>query len=116
MEDLRTKIYEAIGAASMCWSETPSGVFEDSKAKEIAEKLVVEMTEKEQALPSRFKHGNLVSIKVAGFVVDKAEVIRIHFTRGKVCYDLEVEFILQDSVEVGYTRIYNIDSAFLNAY
>ena len=31
---------EAIGEASMCWSEVPTGVFESTKAIEIGEKLL----------------------------------------------------------------------------
>ncbi len=30
----------AIGEASMCWSETPKGTFDDKKASEISEKLI----------------------------------------------------------------------------
>ena len=39
-EDLKKVIGEAIGEASMCWSETPSGVFDSSKASEIVDKVV----------------------------------------------------------------------------
>jgi hypothetical protein len=31
---------QAIGEASMCWSEPPKGVFDASKAEEIAERLM----------------------------------------------------------------------------
>jgi hypothetical protein len=34
-EELRKVIGEAIGAASMCWSETPTGVFKSDRADEI---------------------------------------------------------------------------------
>ena len=34
-----TKILLAIGEASMCWSETPKGVFDSSRAIKIGEKL-----------------------------------------------------------------------------
>lgn len=39
-DDLRKKLGEAIGEASMCWSETPKGVFETEKASKIVDKLV----------------------------------------------------------------------------
>ena len=39
MNDFQKKIYEAIGEASMCWKETPKGVFDDVKAKAIGDKL-----------------------------------------------------------------------------
>lgn len=39
LEQMREKIGMAIGAASMCWIPIPSGVFDSSKAKEIADDL-----------------------------------------------------------------------------
>lgn len=40
---LRTEIGQVIGAASMCWAETPSGVFDSDRAKELAENLIAEV-------------------------------------------------------------------------
>lgn len=40
MKKLETLVFEALGEASMCWSETPKGVFQDSKAKEVGDKLI----------------------------------------------------------------------------
>lgn len=37
---LRTEVFQAIGEASMCWSKTPEGVFNDTKASEIGERLM----------------------------------------------------------------------------
>ena len=39
-DDLRKKLGEAIGEASMCWSETPKGVFDSERASKIVDKLV----------------------------------------------------------------------------
>lgn len=39
-------IETAIGEASMCWSETPKGVFDEEKAKEICERLLVNIKKK----------------------------------------------------------------------
>ena len=36
----RALIFENIGAASMCWSETPSGVFQSEKAERLANEIV----------------------------------------------------------------------------
>jgi hypothetical protein len=36
-------IFQALGAASVCWSETPSGIFDSTRAKEIGEKLLAEL-------------------------------------------------------------------------
>lgn len=37
---LQNKVFEALGEASMCWSETPTGVFNSLKATKIGEKLM----------------------------------------------------------------------------
>lgn len=39
-DELRSMLLVAFGEASMCWSETPSGVFDADKAIEIADLLV----------------------------------------------------------------------------
>lgn len=36
---LKNKVYEALGQASMCWSETPKGVFDSSLAAKIGDEL-----------------------------------------------------------------------------
>lgn len=38
-------IFQALGEASMCWSETPKGVFDSTRAKEIGEKLCKNLEE-----------------------------------------------------------------------
>lgn len=37
--NLEAAINQALGAASMCWDETPTGIFDSTRAKEIGEKL-----------------------------------------------------------------------------
>lgn len=39
MNKLQEKIFLSIGAASMCWDEIPTGVYDSTKAKKIAEDL-----------------------------------------------------------------------------
>jgi len=39
-EAVRQRIGEIIGEASMCWSETPKGVFKSEKAKELVEEIM----------------------------------------------------------------------------
>lgn len=74
---------------------------------------------KKNKLPSRFQIGEWVSINQRGLVVNKAEVIKVHFSNSKVMYDLDVEFIYDKETENGiedemdYTRIYNVDSVFV---
>lgn len=38
-ETLDQAIFTALGAASMCWSEAPKGVFDSTRAKQIGEEL-----------------------------------------------------------------------------
>ena len=38
-EKIKEAVYESLGAASMCWSETPKGVFDSTLAREIGDKL-----------------------------------------------------------------------------
>jgi hypothetical protein len=39
-KDLEMQVFSAVGEASMCWSETPSGLFDDSRAAAIARELI----------------------------------------------------------------------------
>lgn len=39
-EAIRQRIGEIIGEASMCWSETPKGVFNSDKAKELVDEVM----------------------------------------------------------------------------
>lgn len=38
--NLESYVFQALGAASVCWSEPPSGVFDSTLAKEIGEALM----------------------------------------------------------------------------
>lgn len=38
----RCTVFENIGAASMCWSEVPKGVFDSSRAEKLAMEIVEE--------------------------------------------------------------------------
>lgn len=40
MENIEQRIAEIIGEASMLWSETPKGVFNSEKAKELCEEIM----------------------------------------------------------------------------
>lgn len=41
-------IFQALGAASMCWSESPKGIFDSTKAKEIGDALIAELNSQEK--------------------------------------------------------------------
>lgn len=43
LNDWEQLIMQAIGEASMCWSERPKGVFDSEKAKEIGKKLLADI-------------------------------------------------------------------------
>lgn len=40
MKELEKLVYQALGEASMCWSQVPKGIFQSNKAVEIGEKLI----------------------------------------------------------------------------
>jgi ATP-dependent exoDNAse (exonuclease V) beta subunit len=44
MEEIKTIIGEAVGEASMCWSEIPKGIFESDKASKIVDKVLEKLT------------------------------------------------------------------------
>lgn len=43
MPNLEEMVFQALGEASMCWSEIPKGVFDSDHAKEIGERLVADI-------------------------------------------------------------------------
>ena len=38
--ELREMLFQALGEASMCWSETPKGIFRSDRCKEIGEEVI----------------------------------------------------------------------------
>lgn len=44
-KSITTKIFESLGQASMCWSETPTGIFDSSRATVIGDALVKDIME-----------------------------------------------------------------------
>ena len=40
IEEIREKVFQALGQASMCWDMTPVGVFDSDRAKRIGEELI----------------------------------------------------------------------------
>jgi len=43
LEEKRSFVMQALGEASMCWSEAPKGVFNDQRASEVGERLLLEL-------------------------------------------------------------------------
>ena len=48
-----TAVYEAIGEASMCWNETPGGVFNSTQASDVAVRLCFKIAEELEKLNSK---------------------------------------------------------------
>lgn len=40
---LKTAVFQALGAASVCWDGVPSGIFREDRAKEIGEALMAQI-------------------------------------------------------------------------
>lgn len=65
-QEQMTAIYEALGEASMCWNETPKGVFDSTKAKEIGDRLIKLLTPPAPAGGEEYPNNY-----VCGFLFDK---------------------------------------------
>ena len=65
------KIFQALGEASMCWSETPKGEFDSNKAKKIGEQLM-----KDLGIPEKLEENDEVSV---GFINSEAKLVEIGF-------------------------------------
>lgn len=65
---------------------------------------------KTKLLPSKYQIGDIVSVNFYrdDILITKCKIIKVHFTKGKILYDLEVPIN-----EYGSTRLYNIDSVFV---
>jgi hypothetical protein len=51
MNELEALVFQALGQASMCWSETPKGVFQDQQVVKIGENLIAAIkAHEEQAI------------------------------------------------------------------
>jgi hypothetical protein len=42
-DDLPRLVFEAVGAASMCWEPRPDGVFNTTEATQVAEQLIADI-------------------------------------------------------------------------
>lgn len=64
-------------------------------------------------LPSRFQLDDLVQVNLGEDigVIKNAKIIKIHFSKGKIMYDLQIDVI--NGRSSWNTRLYNIDSIFV---
>jgi hypothetical protein len=57
IKSLKSEVFEALGAASMCWSETPKGIFDSSEALRIGNEVMGKIyTDLPNALKVLVKH------------------------------------------------------------
>lgn len=89
--NLKEIIYTAIGQASMCWSETPKGVFDDREATKVAEDL----------------HDKILDIQNKGtFIVTKEEMSKWYIGNDK--YQLPLDKISRAAAEYGNANITDV--------
>lgn len=89
-------IYQALGQASMCWSETPKGVFDGTKANEIGEELIKQLT---PAVHSPFQPGEKIGLENLINLLMKArdgEVTGVRFGRGVIKYDIQIPIVEEE--------------------
>jgi hypothetical protein len=68
MDKLRETILQALGEASMCWSETPKGIFDDTRAIQIGEELLkVVQGHKATTLNNAYAERNLCVALIADY-------------------------------------------------
>jgi hypothetical protein len=60
MSDLEDIVFQGLGEASMCWSETPKGVFDSVNAKRIGEEIMQAIKQHEHDFDMRFGEYDLV--------------------------------------------------------
>ncbi|MEF3692246.1 MAG: hypothetical protein V3574_04310 [Candidatus Moraniibacteriota bacterium] len=62
-ENYKTIVNEAIGEASMCWTETPKGVFVSERAIKISDKLVETIEKEKEKARQELKEELIADIK-----------------------------------------------------
>jgi len=43
LNDLKGKVFQALGAASVCWDKFPEGIFDSTRCKEVGDNLWLEI-------------------------------------------------------------------------
>lgn len=80
-EELFNLIHSKIGEASMCWSDTPTGVFKDEQASQIARDIITSIKENTIPKPKTFKQKFTfwISSFVSGFLIYSVHYFGIAF-------------------------------------
>ena len=75
MSDIESKVYEALGAASVCW--TPEGVFDSDRAKSIGEDLMHRIVQEvEQARDDEREHIAAVAARLVEVICQQDILLR----------------------------------------
>lgn len=100
----------------MCWSETPKGVFDGTKAKEIGEELIKALT---PAIHSPFQPGEKIGLEHLINLLMKArdgEITAVKFGKGVVKYDIQVPVLDHIGAKpTKFFRISNIDAELIKS-
>ncbi len=73
IKTLRNKVFEALGEVSMCWSETPKGVFDSTNAERIGNKLMNEFKIQKPIIDAENIQEYIKQIKDLGIEIVKIE-------------------------------------------
>ena len=71
VENFKEKMFQSLGQASMCWAETPKGIFKSDEAKKIGDELILFLESKiRQAVDSGYKYGVKSVVEELSNIVD----------------------------------------------
>jgi hypothetical protein len=71
MDKLTEKVFQSLGQVSMCWSETPKGVFESTEAKKIGDELMESITSEIREEKIKMLEGLLVGPPASTYRINK---------------------------------------------
>jgi hypothetical protein len=73
---LESVVFQALGAASMCWSETPTGVFDSRRAEKVGKALLAEIDLQRKAYP--FNEGDVTVLGPGCFIAHDHSVLNLN--------------------------------------
>lgn len=82
LKSLKTEVFEAMGAISMCWDPIPSGVFESTQAEQIGNELMAKI---ENDIPNAIK-------VLSNVMIDKSEGSYYHSWQANIAMTFKDEW------------------------
>lgn len=73
-EKLSKLVFEGLGAASVCWTETPKGVFDDTQARKVGDNIMTEIGKEIDAITSQPWLGNATTGELINELAVRAEI------------------------------------------